>query len=153
MKIEFAKLENSKCISEMVKSAAEELRGVDFNEEGWRLFIESTSKEKFEEIISNPEYMVFCCFENDKVIGLISLQNLSKVVQLFVHPMARKRGIASKLWNFAKEHSLKNGSSGQYWLRSSSIALPVYKKFGFIPEGERQVFNGISFQVMRFQNK
>ncbi len=153
MKIEFAKPENSKCISEMVKSAAEELRGVDFNEEGWNLFVESNTAEKFEGIISNPEFLVFCCFENEKVIGLISLQNLSKVVQLFVHPMARKRGIATKLWNFAKEYSLKNGSSGQYWLRSSSIALPVYKKFGFVPEGERRVFNGISFQVMWFKNK
>ncbi len=152
MKIEFAKLENSKCLSELVKSAAEELRGLDFNEEGWSLFLESTSKEKFEEIISSPEYLVFCCLENDDVIGLISLQHLSKIVQLFVHPMARKRGVASMLWSFAKEYSLKSGSSGQYWLRSSSVALPVYKTFGFIPEGERQVFNGINFQVMRFQN-
>lgn len=153
MKIEFATPENSKCISEMVKSAAEELRGIDFNEEGWTLFIKSTSKEKFEEIISSPEYLVFCCFENEKIIGVISLQGLTKIVQLFVHPMARKRGVASMLWNFAKEYSLKNGASGRYWLRSSSIALPVYKKFGFIPEGERQVFNGISFQPMWFEHK
>ncbi len=153
MKIEFAKFENAKCLSELVQSAAEELRSFDFNEDGWNLFLKSTTTEKFEEILSSSEYSVFCCFEHEKIIGLITLQNLSKIVQLFVHPDARNRGVASMLWDFAKEYSLKNGSSGQYWLRSSSIAVPVYKKFGFVAEGERQCFNGISSQLMRFQSK
>ena len=68
---------------------------------------------------------------------------------MFVIPAARYRGAASFLWQFAKKNAIENGASGNFWVRSSSIAIHVHKKFGFTCEGERQILGGIDFQLMR----
>jgi GNAT superfamily N-acetyltransferase len=149
MNIEFAKFENSKQLSELVLSATEELRGIDFNEEGWNRFVSSNTHVEFEKKLRSSEFSIYCCVESNRILGFISLKDFEKIDQLFVIGEARNRGIASLLWKSAKKHAVENGASGKFWVRSSSIAIPVYEKFGFISEGERQVFSGISFQLMR----
>ena len=149
MNIEFAKVEYSKQLAELVLAATEELRGIDFTEEGWNRFVTSNTSSEFEKKIGSTEFSIFCCLESNRVIGFISLKSQEKIDQLFVAPEARNRGVASFLWKFAKKNAIENGASGKFWVRSSSVAIPVYKKFGFMCDGERQSFGGINFQLMR----
>lgn len=149
MNIEFATVENSKQLSEIVLAATEELRGIDFTEEGWNRFAASNTPTEFDKKLGSIEFSVFCCIESNRILGFISLKDQEKIDQLFVIPEARNRGVASFLWQSAKKNAIENGASGNFWVRSSSIAIPVYKKFGFTCEGERQTFGGINFQLMR----
>lgn len=151
MNIEFAKVEYSKELSEVVLAATEELREIDFSEEGWNRFITSNTPSEFERKLSNTGLSIFCCMESNRILGFISLKDYEKIDQLFVIPEARNRGIARLLWQCAKDNAIENGASGMFWVRSSSVAIPVYQKFGFICEGERQSFNGINFQLMRLE--
>jgi GNAT superfamily N-acetyltransferase len=149
MNIEFAKIEDSKQLAALVLAATEELRGMDFTEEGWYRFITSNTSSEFEKKLSSAEFAVFCYIESNRVLGFISLKNQEKIDQLFVIPEARKKGVASSLWQFAKKNAIENGAAGKFWVRSSSVAIPVYEKFGFTCDGELQSFGGISFQLMR----
>jgi len=151
MNIEFAKVEHSKRLSEIVLVASEELREIDFNEEGWNRFVNSNTPYEFEAKLSKPEFSILCCIELNCIIGFLSLKENEKIDQLFVVPEARKKGVASSLWQRARKDAIENGASGMFWVRSSSIAISVYQKFGFICEGERQSFGGISFQLMRLE--
>lgn len=149
MNIKFSSGEESKQLSELVLSAAEELRDIDFNEEGWNRFASSNTLNEFEKRLSSAEYSIFCCIESDRLLGFISIKEQEKIDQLFVVREARNRGVASRLWLSAKKNAIENGASGRFWVRSSSVAVPVYRKFGFIPDGERQIVGGITFQLMR----
>jgi GNAT superfamily N-acetyltransferase len=151
MNIEFAKVENSKQLAEVVLAATEELRGIDFTEEGWNRFVTSNTLNEFEKKLGSSEFSVFCCIESNCILGFISLKNQEKIDQLFVIPEARNRGVASSLWQVAKKNAIENGALGKFWVRSSSVAIPVYQKFGFMCEGNRQSFGGINFQVMRLE--
>lgn len=148
MVIKPAQSEDAKAISDIIFNAAQELRDVDFDQEGWALLMESTSAERMQEIILSPEYLVFCCWKAEAILGFISLKNLDHLMQLFVLPQARRQGVAQLLWNHASITALKMGALGKFWVRSSSVAVPVYEKFGFVVDGGRQSFNGIRFQRM-----
>jgi GNAT superfamily N-acetyltransferase len=149
MNIEFAKIDDSKQLSELVLSATEELRGVDLSEVGWDRFVSSNTPAEIAKKIMSAEFSFCCCVESNRILGFIALKDLEKIDRLFVIAEARNRGVASLLWKSAKKHAIENGASGKFWVRSSSVAVPVYKKFGFIPEGELQVIEGIRFQLMR----
>ena len=149
MNIEIAKPEYANQLSELVISASKELQRVDFNEEGWKRFLFANTPNEIEKKLGDYAFKVFCCKETDRILGFIAIKDDEKVDQLFVLPEARGKGVARLLWESAKSAALENGASGNFWVRSSSLAVPVYKKFGFEPEGERQVFGGICFQLMR----
>lgn len=151
MNIEPARPEHIEQLSELVLSATQELRGVDFNEEGWARFVASNTPVEFERKLNNSEFSIVCCVEFNELLGFISIKDQEKIDQLFVLPSARKRGIASLLWKSAKITAMENGASGHFWVRSSSVAIPVYEKFGFKLEGDRQVFGGIGFQLMKLK--
>ena len=61
MNIEFAKVEHSKRLSEIVLAASEELREIDFNEEGWSRFVNSNTPSEFEAKLGNPDFSIFYC--------------------------------------------------------------------------------------------
>ena len=151
MNIEFAKVEHSKRLSEIVLAASEELRGIDFNEGGWERFVNSNTTGEYEAKLLKSEFSIFCCVELNCIIGFLSLKDNEKIDQLFVTPEARNRGVASSLWQYAKKNAIENSASGMFWVRSSSFAISVYQKFGFMCEGDRQSIGGINFQLMRLE--
>ena len=79
MNIEFAKVEHSKRLSEIVLAASEELRGIDFNEEGWERFVNSNTTSEFEAKLSKSEFSIYCCVESNCIIGFLSLKDNEKI--------------------------------------------------------------------------
>lgn len=152
MDIIFAPLYAAKQLSEITMAAAEELKYIDFNDEGWERFSNINTPDEFRKRLTDTAFSIFCCMESDRILGFISIKDNEKIDQLFILPEAQKRRIATQLWQIAKERAIQQGATGNFWVRSSSIAVAVYQRFGFFAEGERETFNGISFQLMRFHN-
>jgi GNAT superfamily N-acetyltransferase len=149
MEITFAPLYSAQQLSEITLAAAAELKERDFNDEGWERFVGVNTPEAFRKRLTDTTFSIFCCMESDRALGFISIKDNEKIDQLFVLPELQKRGIATQLWHIAREKTIQQGGTGNFWVRSSSIAVPVYQRFGFVAEGERDTFNGISFQLMR----
>lgn len=149
MDIVFAPLYCAKQLSDVTMAAARELKDIDFNDEGWERFRNINTPDEFRKRLTDTAFSIFCCMESDRVLGFISIKDNEKIDQLFVLPEAQKRGIATQLWQAAKERAMQQGAKGHFWVRSSSIAVRAYQRFGFVAEGGRDTFNGISFQLMR----
>lgn len=148
MQIKPAQPQDAKTLSEIVFHAAQELRGVDLDEAGWQLMMASTAADKMEAIINSSDYLVFCCWESDSIAGFISFKLPDHLMQLFVLPSARRKGIAQLLWDHAKTFIMNQAAATKIWVRSSSVAVPVYERFGFIVQGESKFLNGIRFYPM-----
>lgn len=150
MDIVFAPLYSAKQLSDVTMAAAKELKDIDFNDEGWERFSNINTPDEFRKRLTDTAFSIFCCLESDRLLGFISIKDNEKIDQLFVLPEAQKRGIATQLWQAAKARAIQQGATGNFWVRSSSIAVAVYQRFGFVTEGGRDSFGGIHFQLMKF---
>lgn len=146
-----ARVEHAKILADIVLAASEEIREIDFDAEGWNRFVTVNKPENFENKLTNPEFSIYCCEDSNRIIGFLSLKDNEKIDQLFVIPKGRNRGVAASLWSVAKRRASESGAGSMFWVRSSSAAIPVYQKFGFACEGDRQRVGGIYFQLMRLK--
>jgi GNAT superfamily N-acetyltransferase len=123
----------------------------DLDDQG-RLLVDNTNTStEFSKRLLDPEYSIFCFEHKQNLLGMISMFQFEKVDQLFVDPGFFKRGIASLLWEHAHEECKSKNKEGYYWVRSSSMAVPVYLKFGFCKVGATQTKNGISHQLLELK--
>lgn len=69
---------------------------------------------------------------------------------LFVDPALQRRGVGRSLLARALELWPEPGS-GQVTVNASPNAVDAYARLGFLPSGELQTHNGITFQAMRLE--
>lgn len=107
-------------------------------------FSKTLELSEFERRLSSEEFSSFVYSINDVIIGYISIKDRSHVYHLFVAESYQGRGIAKELWHYATSDS----GIGQYTVRSSIFAVPLYKKLGFKESETETQKDGISFQPM-----
>lgn len=86
--------------------------------------------------------------DDNRVVGYIAIRNDQHLYYLFVAEGYQGRGLARRLW----EHARSASGSDRFVVRSSSYAVPVYEKFGFVINGPVSVKDGIAFQPMEFRS-
>ncbi|TAJ92687.1 MAG: GNAT family N-acetyltransferase [Gammaproteobacteria bacterium] len=101
-----------------------------------------------EERILSDDYLTLCYEEEGAIVGIITILRHEKIDQLFVHPLYRRIGIAKGLWDEARRICEAGGGLGSYWVKSSSLAVPLYESFGFTHAGGRRKKNGIVYYPM-----
>jgi GNAT superfamily N-acetyltransferase len=79
--------------------------------------------------IINNDYLMLCFAKECKIVGMIAIYRREKLSQLFVDPTSRKLNIAKQLWSAANEICIAQGANGKYWLKSSTMAIPVYYSY------------------------
>lgn len=149
MNIRPAIQEDAQAIANVAFEAVTPHKANDFNDEGWEHFVSISGTAATLRRLHSSDYLILCYTVDGELLGVITVYNNQKIDQLFVLPKARNQGIAQKLWFEAKYICLKQGNPGNFWVRSSQLAVPIYQKFGFYKVGEREVVKGISFQVMQ----
>jgi len=148
VKIRPASRFDAQAISDLVLKAATTNKSDDFDESGWQHFQNLNQPAVMAERLEDPERFTLCFLDGDSIVGIITIKNHQKLDQLFVAERVRGRGIAKQLWNTAKQQCLQHGNPGNFWVRSSKMAIPIYERFGFIKQGERQALNGIAYQLL-----
>ena len=94
--------------------------------------------------------MVYYVAETDnRIAGFIALRENKHVFHMFVDKAYHRRGIATALWEVARQAALDRGNPGQFTVNSSNYALPVYESLGFVRTAETQCKNGIYFNPMQ----
>lgn len=148
MSIRLATKTDAEAISELVLASATPNRRLDFDEIGWSRFLElNTPAEMGKRICDERRFTL--CYELDKrLAGIITIRDNEKLDQLFVHPTEWNKKIALKLWHAARRICVERGGGEYFWVKSSAMAVPVYRKLGFIAVGDRQIENGIAYQRM-----
>ena len=81
----------------------------------------------------NNGFLYLGAFIYDKLAGVIAFKNWTHLYNLFVSDEFQDKGIARKLW----DTSMGQLKEFEVTVFSSSYALPVYKKLGFLMNGNK----------------
>jgi GNAT superfamily N-acetyltransferase len=152
MSIRKATINDAVGIRSLILSAAEPQTNSDFNKEGIVHFKESLELKAIKERIQNKKYLMLCFVKEYKIVGIIAIFKKEKLSQLFVDSNSRKLNIAKQLWSAANEICIAQGGNGNYWVKSSTMAIPVYERFGFRLDSAQQNTDGIIFHTMLLQS-
>jgi GNAT superfamily N-acetyltransferase len=139
---------DEKEIQSFIFKAVDPENNPDFNADGVINFAKPNELPLIRMRISSPDYLVLCYLVDEKIVGLITMYLNEKLDQLFVDPHYRNNKIAKNLWLEAKKTCLENGNQKGFYVKSSTVAIPVYQSFGFCLMGGRQQSNGIVFYSM-----
>lgn len=84
-----------------------------------------------------------------EVHGMLMVLNDNYVGQFFVSEAHQGQGVGSALWRFAFAHALQRGGTGEFTVKSSLVAVPVYTRLGFTATGAVEEAHGFRFVPMR----
>jgi GNAT superfamily N-acetyltransferase len=110
-------------------------------------FKATITESAFSDRFNDPEVFNFVAEIDGAIIGYIAIKSGFHLYHLFVSSGFHNRGIARSLW----QHCVAQLKIEQCTVRSTDFAVPVYAKFGFNISGDREVKDGIAFQLMRYK--
>ena len=142
-------------VSELVARVFNEFVASENSSEGVHEFYRYIQPSAFR-ARAQINYVGLISLVQDKIVGVIEMQNYSHISLLFVAPEFQRRGIAKELLHQALQICRASKSTLlDITVDSSSYAVPIYEKLGFCRVGERQVQNGIGFfpMVLRLANQ
>ena len=151
MNIREAHVQDVTEIRSLIVRAVEPECNPDFDEAGVKLFYKPNELSAIMSRILDDNYLTLCLVIDDRIVGIITMHEHEKLDQLFVDPSFRNMGISRELWLAAKEHCLKMGNERGFWVKSSTVAVPVYQAFGFRLTDARQQKNGITYYPMELK--
>lgn len=112
-------------------------------------FLKTLDISVFERSLESDWFVNFVYVEGKDIVGYISMRGECHLHHLFVAEKYQRQGISKALWDHVISEERVGVNKREYTLRSSTYAVPVYKRFGFIESGPAEVKEGIGFQPMK----
>ena len=115
----------------------------EFNGKG-----ETTIENIRNSLMNNQQEVVIVAEENDMLVGFVCVQlkksfcydvYMPEITEVYVNPLYRKKGIASKMITYAEEYCAENYPLHKYELltgKKNLIAQSVYDKLGYRDDNE-----------------
>lgn len=128
---------------------------LEFNAEGYTSegvynFYQFITDDVLYMMFKQGEYVIFGCFDDDIIRGVISVRNKNHISLLFVDGDFHRQGIAERLVKELCNYVREEGGQFYVTVNSSPYAVEFYHKIGFKNIGKTQKSNGIIFTPMRF---
>lgn len=143
-----AKGSDSRAISELITRNAQSLLQDDFENDGLVFFLNTVNHRAIKDYMEQGfSYLV--AQHDDEIVGVVAMKDDSHMFHLFVDKAHHNQGIAKQLWQTILEQSLERGNSGKFTLNSTSYALPIYERWGFLTTDEQQSRYGIRYTPMQ----
>ena len=122
-------------------------RVADMTEDALNFFQDAIVLEKHQESIDKGEMVFTGCFDEEKLVGVIVMGNLSNVDLFFVDGAYHGQGIGRRLFDMAKKDAEQAGVK-EIEVKSSPFAKKIYQGLGFEPNGEMDEEHGIQSYPM-----
>jgi GNAT superfamily N-acetyltransferase len=136
-------------VSDLVWTVFAKYEAPVYPEEGIKTFKTFIAPDNIKNMVCDNGFEIYCCFENDKLVGVLAYRDMSHISLLFVHEEYHRRGIAKTLLcNALDELIASDKYITQITVNSSPYALDIYKSMGFIATSEIQQQNGLLFIPM-----
>lgn len=113
-------------------------------------FLASLAPDAVRALIAAPAYRYLAGWIDGSLAGVIALRDNRHLFHLFVAERFQGRKMASALWTEAKALALAAGNPGRFTVNASVAAVPVYRAFGFRPNGEHMAAHGIVYLPMLY---
>lgn len=75
------------------------------------------------------------CREDGCLAGVAAMRDDRHLFQFFVSTRLHGRGIARQLWRRAMRDAVRRAGTRRFTLNASAMAVPVYRRFGFVDNG------------------
>jgi GNAT superfamily N-acetyltransferase len=112
-------------------------------------YLASVSESAERQYLESPRYAYLVAELEGQIAGFIAMRDNKHLFHLFVAAARQRTGIARALWEQARHLSLRAGPVAEFTVNSSLNAVPVYRSFGFVPDGAVMQMHGIAFLPMR----
>ena len=123
-------------VSALVQAVFAGFVAPDWAPEARAAFAGQSSGERFEQLLQDPAFAAVA-EAGGQLLGFILLPTPDLLAFLFVDGQAHKRGIATALWQAAREHlEAAYPDTKTVELNSSPYAVPAYRALGFYPISE-----------------
>ncbi len=147
IEIRRALAQDSGDISQLISRNAKSLLNDDFESDGLDFFLSTVSQQAIADYMDQG-FIYLVAQENREIVGVAAIKDHRHLFHLFVDKSHHKKGIAKKLWLAISESSLQQRSGGVFTLNSTSYALAVYERWGFVKTDEEQLRQGIRYTPM-----
>lgn len=119
--------------------------------EGAEDFFESIQPSAIAGYIASRDYIYAVAHVENELAGVVAIRDKNQLFHLFVAPRFQRRGIARRLWSYAKASAFRAGNANAFTVYSTPYAVPVYERFGFEATGPRVENHGIAFVPMKLE--
>ena len=93
-------------------------------------------------------YQLFCAYDRDKIIGMISLRSETHISLLFVDEKYHMKGVGRMLMEYLCEYVLKEEGHNRLTVNAAPYAVGFYHKLGFYDTGKTETKEGITYTPM-----
>lgn len=133
---------DAEAISELVIGSVKSQLSADFTADGLAQFAEASSPEKVAERISAGYFYWVAESDSGSISGVCALRGESHLYNLFTRSDLHRTGVGRALWAHAVSWAKARGVR-EVTVNSSSFAVPVYERFGFVKTGPVYESHGI----------
>jgi len=137
-------------VSALITVLAEAFIVNEFSEEGRTHLLREMAPDKMRERLSG-DYRFFLAEAGSELAGVAALRGRSHLYYLFVARTHQRQGLARQLWLTARAAILHGGHRGPITVNSSTYAVPVYERFGFVRKGPPEQKHGVVHHPMEIQ--
>ena len=85
-----------------------------------------------------------------RLVGVVGTRHHTHIHHLFVAESEHGKGYASRLWEHVRASGAAAGTHGEFTVNASPYALAIYRRWGFLPDGERREQDGLVDIPMRW---
>ncbi len=137
-------------VEQLVWEVFEKYEAPGYRKEGVETFRAFIAPDNLRWMVGEGSLRIYCCFDGERLVGIIALRGLSHIALLFVREPYHRRGIAGNLLKMAlAELKMREPDVDELTVHSSLYAIPIYEKMGFtIQADEIQQDHGIRFMPM-----
>ncbi len=148
MEIRAGSPSDAEAVAALIASFQSELTD-DPSGAGAERYLASVSVRAEREYLASARYRYLLAFAGPELAGFIAIRDGSHLFHLFVGRAHQRLGLGRRLWQQALRELCTPNSEGVFTVNSSLSAIPVYRRFRFVPAGSTQSVHGISFLPMR----
>ena len=120
----------------------------DYTPEGIKSFQDFITDTVLYRMFIMGEYQLFGAFEQNKIIGMISLRNRTHISLLFVDWKYHKLGVGRRLIEYVGDYVLNEEGYSRMTVNAAPYAVGFYHKVGFYDTDEEETNDGIRYTPM-----
>ena len=121
----------------------------DYSEKGIKTFKYFIRRENIEDKINKKDMKIFGAYNENELIGVVCMRNVTHISLLFVKKSYQRRGVAKALLRRAIYDSIKNNeNANKITVNASPVGLAAYKAMGFVPDSLEKEEDGMRYTPM-----
>ncbi len=148
--LRFAYLNEWQDIMELAWKTFLRFESKDYSEDGIRSFNNFVTDHTLYKMFISGLYQVAIALDGEKIVGMISLRDITHISLLFVDEKYHRRGIGKELIGFMAAYLSKEEGKSRITVNAAPYAIGFYHKLGFVDLDTEKENDGIRYTPMEF---